>query len=440
MLNYLKSFIYAIVPDNDAIDACKTIDYTDFIFSIPVFRQSDFFCTRTGIRNIAFTHFVSQEHRPFKIVTFRKNEYFNRLCLYDCLTMKFEAVTIKDIAKALGLSTSTVSRALRDSYEISPETKKLVLEYAARINYQPNPIALSLKERRSHSIGVVVCEIANSFFSQTIDGIESIAYNNGYNVIISQTRESYDREQINLNYLTSRSIDGLIVSVSAETKDFSGFKELNERGMPIVFFDRIVDEINTHKVVVDNYKGAYDATIHLIQNGYKQIAIVANNEILSITKDRLAGYRAALADNGIKEKDALIKYCPHGGLLREEIDQAIDELLALKIKPDAIFSLSDKLTTGCLRVLKTKKIKVPDDIGLIGFSNSDLTELIEPPLSIIKQPAIEMGKIATTLLLQLIESKRPVTDFETRVLAPELIIRESTLSKLKKAKSFADPG
>jgi len=354
--------------------------------------------------------------------------------------MKFEAVTIKDIAKALGLSTSTVSRALRDSYEISPETKKLVLEYAARINYQPNPIALSLKERRSHSIGVIVCEIANSFFSQTIDGIESIAYNNGYNVIISQTRESYDREQINLNYLTSRSIDGLIVSVAAETKDFSGFKELNERGMPIVFFDRIVDEINTHKVVVDNYKGAYDATIHLIQNGYKQIAIVANNEILSITKDRLAGYRAALADNGIKEKEDLIKYCPHGGLIREEMDQAINELLALKTKPDAIFSLSDKLTTGCLRVLKTKKLKVPDDIGLIGFSNSDLTELIEPPLSIIKQPAMEMGKIATTLLLQLIESKRPVTDFETRVLAPELIIRESSLSKLKKVKSFADPG
>ena len=354
--------------------------------------------------------------------------------------MRFEAVTIKDIAKALGLSTSTVSRALRDSYEISPETKKIVLEYAEKIHYQPNPIALSLKERRSHSIGVVVSEIANSFFSQTIDGIESIAYTNGYNVIISQTRESYDREQINLNYLTSRSIDGLIVSVSAETTDFSGFKELNDRGMPIVFFDRIVDEINTHKVVVDNYKGAYDATRHLIQNGYKQIAIVANNENLSITKDRLAGYKAALADNGIKERETLIKFCPHGGLLKEEIEQPVHELLALKIKPEVIFSLSDKLTTGCLRVLKAKKIKIPEDIGLIGFSNSDLTELIEPPLSIIKQPAMEMGKIATTLLLQLIESKRPVTDFETRVLAPELIIRESSLSKLKKTKNFADHG
>lgn len=349
--------------------------------------------------------------------------------------MRFEAVTIKDIAKALGLSTSTVSRALRDSYEISPETKKLVLEYAEKINYQPNPIALSLKERRTHSIGIVVSEIANSFFSQLIDGIESIAYNNGYNVIISQTRESFDREQINLHYLTSRSIDGLIVSVAAETNDFSVFRELNERGMPIVFFDRIVDEINTHKVIVDNYKGAYDATAHLVQNGYTQIAAIANNEILSITKDRLAGHKAALADNGIKNKEALTRYCPHGGLVLSEVENVLGELLSLKTKPDAIFSLSDKITTGCLRALRKRKLKVPDDMGLIGFSNSDLTELIDPPLSIIKQPAIEMGEIATTLLLQLIESKRPVTEFETRVLAPQLLIRDS--SAPKKLKSLA---
>jgi len=159
--------------------------------------------------------------------------------------MKFEAVTIKDIAKALGLSTSTVSRALRDSYEISPETKKLVLEYAEKINYHPNPIALSLKERRSRSIGVIVCEIANSYFSQVINGIESIANTNGYNVIISQSHESSEKELVNLQYLTSRSVDGLIISVSTETTNFNFFRELHDRGMPIVFFDRIVDEIQT---------------------------------------------------------------------------------------------------------------------------------------------------------------------------------------------------
>lgn len=346
--------------------------------------------------------------------------------------MKFEAVTIKDIAKALGLSTSTVSRALRDSYEISPETKKLVLEYAEKINYHPNPIALSLKERRSLSIGVVVSEIANSFFSQAIDGIESIAYKNGYNVIISQTRESAEREQINLNYLTSRSIDGLVVSVSAETKDFSTLKELHARGMPIVFFDRIVNEINTHKVIVNNYKGAYDATVTLIKEGFHTIAAITNSALLSITRDRLAGYKAALADHGMTESDSLIKFCPHGGLLQEEVDEKTIELLKTDPRPDAILALGDKITTGCLRVLKEQKLKVPDDVALMGFSNSEITELIDPSLSIIKQPAFQMGEIATTLLLQVIESKHPVTDFETKVLEPQLVLRDS--SKKKKAK------
>ena len=188
--------------------------------------------------------------------------------------MKFEAVTIKDIARALGISTSTVSRALRDSYEISPETKQLVLDCAEKLNYRPNPIALSLKERRSRSIGVVVCEIANNFFSQVINGIESIAYDKGYNVIISQSRESYDREVIDLQYLASRSVDGLLISLSTETNDLSHLKALHAKGFPIVFFDRITEEINTHKVIVDNFKGAYDATEHLIRNGHKRIAVI----------------------------------------------------------------------------------------------------------------------------------------------------------------------
>jgi LacI family transcriptional regulator len=352
--------------------------------------------------------------------------------------MKFEAVTIKDIAKALGLSTSTVSRALRDSYEISPETKKLVLEYAEKINYSPNPIALSLKERRSRSIGVIVCEIANSFFSQVINGIESIAYNNGYNVIIAQSRESFDRELMNLQYLTSRSIDGLIISVSTETNDFSNFKQLHEKGLPMVFFDRIVDEINTHKVIADNYKGSYDATAYLINNGYERIAILANAEVLSITKERLAGYKAALADNNIEANESLIKYCHHGGMIFSEVEEAVSALLKMKQRPDAIFASADKLTTGCLRILKSKGIKVPDEIALVGFSNTDLTELLNPSLTVIRQPAFEMGEIATKLLLQLIESKRPVTEFETKVLTTELLIRESTKKKKQKTKIVID--
>ncbi|MES1197902.1 MAG: LacI family DNA-binding transcriptional regulator [Chitinophagaceae bacterium] len=350
--------------------------------------------------------------------------------------MKFEAVTIKDIAKALGLSTSTVSRALRDSYEISPETKKMVIEYAEKINYHPNPIALSLKERRSLSIGVIVCEIANSFFSQAINGIESIAYKNGYNVIISQSLESFDREMLNLQYLTSRSVDGLIISVSTETKDFSYFKELNQRGLPIVFFDRIVDEVETHKVAANNFKGAYDATLHLINNGYRRIATVSNPEVLSIAKERLAGYKAALADHGMEVNDSMIQFCQHGGMIFSEVEHAMNNLFAYKQKPDAILASADKLTTGCFRILKTKGLSVPNDVGLIGFSNTDLTELLDPPLSVIKQPAFEMGETATTLLLQLIESKRPVKDFETKVLSTELLIRGSSKKRNTKEKSM----
>ncbi|MES2332994.1 MAG: LacI family DNA-binding transcriptional regulator [Bacteroidota bacterium] len=345
--------------------------------------------------------------------------------------MKFEAVTIKDIARALGLSTSTVSRALRDSYEISPETKKRVLEYSEKSNYRPNPIALSLKEKRSRSIGIIVCEIANSFFSQIINGIESIAYDNGYNVIISQSHESYEREVINVQYLASRSIDGLLVSVSSETQDLEHLKNLHRRGFPIVFFDRIVDEMETHKVIVDNFKGAYDATEHLIKSGYKNIAALAGSEYLSITKERLGGYRKALEDNKLVFDESYIQHCLHGGMLYDEVENALNQLLKLKTKPDAIVASADKLTTNCLRYFKKLNIKVPDDVALIGFSNLDLTDLLSPSLSVVRQPAFEMGQLSTELLIRQIESKRPVTDFERRILPPQLFIRESTDKDLR---------
>jgi len=344
--------------------------------------------------------------------------------------MKFEAVTIKDIAKELGISTSTVSRALRDSYEISPETKRLVLECAQRLHYRPNPIALSLKEKRSRSIGVIVAEIANSFFSQAINGVESVAFNKGYNVIISQSQESLEKEISLLNFLSSRSIDGLLISVSSESKNIDHLKNLHARGMPIVFFDRIVDEMNTHKVITNNYNAAYNATKHLIKEGYKKIASIVNASHLSITQERIAGYTQALVDNNIPFDADAIKVCEHGGLVLEETEKAVNELLMLPERPDAIIGLTDKLTTGCLKILQERKIKVPDEIALVGFTNSALSELLNPSLTIIRQPAFEMGEIATNLLLQIIESKRPVRDFSKEVLETELIVRNSSKRRL----------
>src|SRR5882757_4563464 len=343
----------------------------------------------------------------------------------------YEAITIKDIAKSLGLSTSTVSRALRGSDEISPETKKLVMEYAERFNYRPNPIALSLKERKSRSIGVIVVEIANNFFSQAINGIESIAYNKGYHVIISQSHESHEREKVITGHLSSRSVDGFLVSLSTESADIEHFKKLHDKGLPIVFFDRITGEIETHKVVVDNFKGAYDVTKHLLDQGFQHIAHLTNSAHLSITKERLEGYRKAIEENGGKVNERYIKYCDHGGMIYEEIEDAVKTLMAMKEPPDAIFTSSDRLTLSCLTALKNLKIKVPDEVAIPGFTNSAVTELLNPTLTAVKQPAFEMGQVATELLIQLIESKRPVTEFETRVLETELFVRDSS-KKVKK--------
>lgn len=340
--------------------------------------------------------------------------------------MKFETVTIKDIARALGLSTSTVSRALRGSYEISPETKKLVLEYAEKINYRPNPIALSLKERKSRSIGVVVSEIANTFFSQAINGIESIAYNRGYHVIISQSHESYEREKVTIQHLASRSVDGLLVSLSNETIDLSHLKQLHDKGLPIVFFDRITDEINTHKVTANNVKGAFDATEHLIKKGFQRIAHVTNSPHLSITKERLRGYRDALEQYKLPFDEKLVYNCYHGGMIYAEVEEAIQKLFSLKQKPDAVVTASDRITISCMSALRAAGKKIPGEIAMIGFTNTNMADLLNPPLSAVRQPAFDMGQTATELLIQIIESKRPITDFETRILETELFIRESS--------------
>lgn len=325
----------------------------------------------------------------------------------------FKPVTIKDIAKALNLSTSTVSRALRGGYEISDETKKLVLDYAEKINFKRNPIALSLKERRSYSIGIVVCEVANVFFSQAIDGIESIAYNKGYHVIISQSHDQYEREVTNIEHLANRSVDGIIISLAAETKNYEHIEKLHNQGLPIVFFDRILESMETHKVTSNNKQGAFEATEYLIKKGCKKIAHLANAEQLSITAQRKIGYEDALIKHNLPVKNEYIRYCQHGGSQQDEVEQAVISLLSLPEKPDAIFVASDRLSMGCLSALKKHG---SENILVAGFSNSDVVELFEPSLSCVRQPAFEMGRIATEMLISLIEAKYPVEEFETRIL------------------------
>lgn len=339
------------------------------------------------------------------------------------------AITIKDVALALNLSPSTVSKALKGSHEISAETQAIVKEYARQQNYRPNPIAQNLRKGRSKSIAVIVPNIDNNFFSQVINGIESIAFNKDYNVIVTQTHESFDREVLNVQHHFSRSVDGLLASLSAETENVDHFEQVQKNGLPIVFFDRVPDQIQTHKVVANNFQGAYDATLHLIKQGYKRIAHITSSGFLSITEERLAGYRNALEENGIAINEKFIKYCAHGGMIKDEIFEAVSELIKMKIKPDAILTASDRLSTITLDILSKMKVKVPEQIALASFTNSVNSDIFNPALTAVFQPAFEMGKTATELLIQIIESKRPVTHFEKITLDTKLIVRESSKKK-----------
>jgi LacI family transcriptional regulator len=330
----------------------------------------------------------------------------------------FKAATIKDIAKELGYSASTVSRALLDSHEVSAETKKRVKDYAKQINYHSNPAARSLKNSRSYSVGVMVSDVANSFFSQTINGIESIAYEKGYHVIITQSHDLYDREVINIEHLANSSVDGLLISMSAGTTDYGHIIKLHEQGLPIVLFDRIIEDITTFKVTTNNFKAAFDATSLLINKGHKRIAFIANAPQLSITNERVNGYKAALEANALPFSDSLVKYCAAGGRVLEEVTQALEVLLALPEKPQALFIASDQLSKESIRTLN--KLSPEDNLAIIGFSNSDVIDLISPHISYIKQNAFGIGEIAMELLIKLMESKYPVYDFETKLVDAEI--------------------
>lgn len=336
----------------------------------------------------------------------------------------FKPITIKDIANALNLSPSTVSRALSDSYEINPSTKKKVIAYAEEKNYRRNPMALSLKQRKSYSLGVVVCEVANSFFSQAIDGIESVAYKKGYNIVISQSHDSAEQEVLSLQHLANRSVDGILLSLAAGTTNFEHLRDLHDKGLPIVFFDRVYEGIPSHAVTSDNRLGARTGTEHLLKRGYRKIGHLANAVQLSITKERLAGYRDALSEWDIAFDESYVNYCSRGGNDQREVEEVVDKFLEMSDPPDAIFVASDRLSLGCLTALRRKR-SLSEQPAVAGFSNSDVLDLFETKFSSVRQPAFEMGAKAADLLIELLESPYPTYDFKSISLQTELVDRLS---------------
>ncbi|UII25254.1 LacI family transcriptional regulator [Fulvivirga maritima] len=341
--------------------------------------------------------------------------------------MRGSQVTIKDIAKQLGVSASTVSRALKDHPDISPETKKAVTELAEELNYQPNSIALSLRQKKSNTIGVIIPELVHFFFSTVINGIEDVAYAAGYSVIVSQSNESYEREVMDTKALFNNRVDGILVSVSRETENYDHFQSLVNRGIPMVFYDRICKAINCSQVIIDDFDAGYQSTKHLIDQGYKRIAHISGPSSLLLSKERMEGYKKALTDHGLKIEEELIleeKDAKDERVAKELTEQ----LLSLSTPPDAIFANNDIAALGAMLIIKEKGLKIPQDIGVVGFSNWRFTSLTEPALTTVDQPGFKMGQEAARLLIKEIEAKEgEVVEPETVVLKTDLIVRKSSV-------------
>lgn len=331
-------------------------------------------------------------------------------------------VTINDLARRLKLSASTVSRALRDHPDISRETKRRVLEIAAQTNYQPNLIAQSLQTSRSNNIGVIVPEIRNSFFATVISGIEDLAYEAGYTIMVCQSNDTYERETINTRALAANRVAGMLVSTSQETDRFEHLKQVIGQGVPIVLFDRVVEEIDVPRVVVDDYNGAYRAVSHLIDTGRRRIAHLTSAGSLYVGRKRREGYEAALRDHGLP---IVPEYIIKGGCHEEDGRRGAQQLLEMEVLPDGLFAINDPVALGALLYFLDHQIRIPEQIGLVGFSDNPNATLVRPALTTVSQPAYEIGKTAASILLDILHGRSGKKGM-TIMLETSLVIREST--------------
>jgi len=336
--------------------------------------------------------------------------------------MQSNRVTIKDIARELGVSPSTVSRAMKDHPDISPETKKQVNELVEKLKYRPNTVALSLRSRKTNIIALVVPEIVHHFFSSVISGIEEVAQEAGYHVMIFQSNESYEREVAIAQSLASMQIDGLLVSIAKTSMKFGHFNELMNEGIPLVFFDRASEEIDTDKVIVDDFTGAYNAVEYLIRTGCKRIAHFEAPQHLQIGYQRKRGYISALEKHGIEPVEELMIKC-------DSLAEALEltpGIMRLDKPPDAIFAVNDLTASGVMKVLKQLRYRIPDEVSVIGFTDGLVASIIDPGLTSVSQHGFEMGKRAMSMLLQRMDVLEENVPARTEIIRTELIIREST--------------
>lgn len=335
-------------------------------------------------------------------------------------------VTIADIARKLSIAPATVSRALNGHPAISEKTRKLVEKTARKLQYRRNNIASSLRSGKSNLIGVIIPSAEINFFGSVVHGIEKLANEKGYNVLIYQSNESREQEKKGLETFVHARVDGILVSIAKDTTDYSHFLHIKEQGIPIVFFDRAKEELDFPSVVVDDFRGGYDATVALLTQGYKRIAHIPGPSHMDVFNNRLLGYQAALKAHGIPFDPQLVV---EGYVSIESGQKATQQLMNLPEPPDAIFAVEDFTALGALKQLKAMGKRVPQDVGVVGFANELFGEHITPSLTTFDQQTVTMGREATGLLLQLLERDTQTVTQQKIMLEPLAVIRESSQRK-----------
>ncbi len=333
-------------------------------------------------------------------------------------------VTLKQIAKELDISISTVSKSLRDSHEISEETRQKVQAFAKLYNYKPNNIALSLKNKKTKTIGIIIPEIVHHFFATVISGIEQVANEHGYNVIVCLSDESFDKEVINLEMLASGSTDGFIMSLSKETqqkKDFHHIEEVINQGMPVVLFDRITNDVFCDKVIIDDQQAAYDAVNFFIEKKYKNIALITTVDYVSVGKLRTDGYLRALKEHKIPLKEPLV-------LKIEDIEHCQDSITELlqNNEIDAVFAVNELFAVTAIKTALKLGKKVPEDIAVIGFTDGIISQFSTPTITTVSQNGIKMGQKAAKILIDRLEKDEEDEQYTTEIIETNLVFREST--------------
>jgi DNA-binding LacI/PurR family transcriptional regulator len=338
-------------------------------------------------------------------------------------------ITINDIAKLLGVSKSTVSRALKDHPDISQTTKDAVLQLAESLHYRPNAVALSLRHKKSKVIGLIIPQISYFFFPSVVEGIEKEVHKHGYKLMILTSNEKYEREVEACNILLSNNVEGILASVSRKTRDFTHFHNIIDSEIPMVFFDRVPDNIRADMVLVDDIEGAYKATRHLLETGKKKIAICIGNPNLLISKNRLLGYQKACEEFKSSIEEQFIISCE----TPEEAENETNRLINSKNSPDSILAISDLTMSGIMKAVYKNCLKIPEDIAVIGFCEEPFSTMYNPPLSTIKPMGLEIGNTAAQMLFKRINEEAKEKSSPKRInLKSEMIIRASTVKSSNK--------